>query len=288
MNVAAHVAAHQSSKRRQQENPQPPPPPPLTIPVPPLPPRPEPPMQQQHQQYPAQPAPQLPHNLQPFASLVNTATDPSTISLQLTCSNPKGNGYQSATINNPTGETIYTIAYDPSPSYSGSIFRSQSLASIFHISLSPFTTHWKRHTFRSKKLEFFFPWPNGEWGFDPKKRRWVSDVGLLPDHEFEWMTIANTGGYVLKCIDTTTGSDICRVVADSKDSAGISIPLGIIQTLEQLDEIVTVAVAMNNKVSTETAESGSSEVGSLKNTFEGINGVLGAVQASSGGGAGGF
>lgn len=206
------------------------------------------------------------------------------ICLHVACTNPKADGFESAILRTPFGEELYTVSYEPNgTSYDGSITRAfpppASLAQAFN---SAFTGHWKRHSFRSKKLEFFLPWEGGSWGIDPDKHGWVSDVGLLPAHVFKWINVTHAKGYLLKCFDLTTGSDICRVLFEKKDAGRILIPMNIISKQEQLDELVAVAMAVDNKVWTEMVSNG--EAGSLKKTFEGINGVLGAAQASSGGG----
>lgn len=147
----------------------------------------------------------------------------------------------------------FTVHYNTGD-YTGQVWRGPLL--FPKSSEQTIVGSWTKHKFHKDKLKFEFPQSRTrgqcEWGFNPEKDEWVSDVGFLTDHSLSWTLINETGAQVsftLKCTDLTDDEKrvCCQVVMTSYNDGRIEIPLRIISNFEQLEEVVTVATAVMDR-----------------------------------------
>lgn len=113
---------------------------------------------------------------------------------------------------------------------------------------------WTVHSWHKEKLKFELPWKS--WGFDPKSQSWCSDVGLLGGHGMRWICTdacecgvrKSSVNLTLKCVDESDPEKrlVSRVVVRKYDQADIELPVQIIANKRQLDELVSVTMAVTD------------------------------------------
>lgn len=97
--------------------------------------------------------------------------------------------------------------------------------------------------------KFKFPW--GKWDVPLTSDFWGSDVDFLGGKSWmkvlkiEDLDMATSGRFVARCFDTTTDGmpTVFSFVMKSYSEGRLEIVARLVRTLEQLDEVVTVAWA---------------------------------------------
>ncbi|CAN8105238.1 unnamed protein product [Discula destructiva] len=138
--------------------------------------------------------------------------------------------------------------------------------------LSPSRPTWAGlgRTDAEGKLWFQFPW--GDWGdVDALEEFWASDVGWLnesraeagredaaaaaADHWLQWAVVrdmdAETNGrFTARCHDTTAAGmpEVVRFEVDGGGMGRLVVPARTVRTVEQLDEVVTVACTIMKRL----------------------------------------
>lgn len=100
------------------------------------------------------------------------------------------------------------------------------------------------------RANFKFPW--GKWDMQVFTEFWWSDVGLLEGkNEMFWSMLSSSntyssGKFIARCFDMTTPSapTVASFYMRDQDYGKLVIPAQLIRTVEQLDELVVVAMAV--------------------------------------------
>jgi hypothetical protein len=100
-----------------------------------------------------------------------------------------------------------------------------------------------------------------EWEFDT---HWVSDVGTCQGRHLEWTLPkkeCDSLDFTLHCVDTQDNRKvICSVEIENYSRGHIQIPGGVVKDQRGLDEMVTVAVCMLQRVRTKIRNEGAGAV----------------------------
>lgn len=100
------------------------------------------------------------------------------------------------------------------------------------------------------------------WEFDT---HWVSDVGTCEGRLLEWTLPKksdNPVSFTLQCVDRQDkGKIICCVKMDDFSKGYIQTQRGVIKDQKGLDEMVTVAVSMMQRMRTKIRKEGAGAVG---------------------------
>lgn len=155
----------------------------------------------------------------------------------------------------PGGKPIYRLQLKVNE-HDGEVYRSSN---------GQLVGAWNENSRHSEeKLKLQFTMQGGKWEFSPENEVWLSQLGTLPKHEFIWMDFRdksdadigqdlyrtdgddNQIGFSVRCIDNSDPSKrtVCAIMTDTHDHGTFTIPGDIIATLKQLDEMVTVGLAV--------------------------------------------